>query len=83
MKTFVARRFLLGFAIAISPAVAALFAAPDGTPLLEKAYVGADERVHLVETGRGDWVVPKEKDQVGSSELRIADDNTTVGWLAE
>jgi hypothetical protein len=50
---------------------------------VEKAYVGADGSVPIVETGRGDKVVPKGKDQVGSSELQIADNKKTVGWLAE
>jgi hypothetical protein len=50
---------------------------------VEKASVGADGTVHIVETGRGDKVAPKEKDQVGSTELRIADDKKTVGWLAD
>jgi hypothetical protein len=49
---------------------------------VEKACVGVDESVHIVETGRGDKAVPKEKEQVGSGELRIADDKKTVGWLA-
>ena len=83
MKMPVVRWFLLGLAIAISPGVAALLAAPGGTPFVEKAYLEAGGRVHIVETGRGDTAVPKEKGQVGSSELRIADDKMTVGWLAE
>jgi len=66
MKTFAVRWFLLRFAIAISPGLAALLAAPGGRPLVEKAYVGADGRVHVVETGRSDRAVPKEKGQVGA-----------------
>jgi hypothetical protein len=71
------------FTVALLASVATLLAAPETAPLVEKAYVAADGNVHIVETGRGDKAVPKEKDQVGSSELRIADDKKTVGWLAE
>jgi hypothetical protein len=79
MKMPVVRWFLLGLAIAISLGAAALLAAPGGTPLVEKAYLEADGRVHIVETGRGDTAVPKEKGQVGSGALRIANDKRTVG----
>jgi hypothetical protein len=33
--------------------------------------------------GEATRLFPKSKDQVGSRELRIADDKKTVGWLAE
>jgi hypothetical protein len=33
--------------------------------------------------GEPNKVVPQEKDQVGSTEWRIADDKKTVGWLAD
>jgi|HubBroStandDraft_3_1064219.scaffolds.fasta_scaffold121244_1 hypothetical protein len=83
MKASARKRFLLGLVIALLPDVGASRAVPGRTPLVEKVYVGVDGSVHIVETGRGDKPVPKEKDQVGSGELRIADDQKTVGWLAE
>jgi hypothetical protein len=83
MKASARKRFFLGLVIALLPGVCAPLAAPGRTPLVEKAYVGVDRSVHIVETRRGDKTVPKEKDQVGSGELRIADDKKTVGWLAE
>jgi hypothetical protein len=83
MKASAAKRFFLGLVITLLPGVGAPRTVPRRTPLVEKAYVGVDGSVHIVETGRGVRAVPKEKDQVGSGELRIADDQKTVGWLAE
>jgi len=83
MKASAAKRFVLGLVIALWLGVCAPLAAPGRTPLVEKAYVDVEGSVHIVETGRGDKTVPKEKDQVGSGELGIADDKKTVGWLAE
>jgi hypothetical protein len=83
MKASAAKWFFLALVIALLPGVYAPLAAPAPASLVEKAYVGVDGSVHIVETGRGDKAVPKDKDQVGSGELRIADDKKTVGWLAE
>jgi hypothetical protein len=54
-----------------------------GERLVERVYVDASGSVHVVETGGHDKAVPKEKDQVGSSAVKIADDKKTVAWLAE
>ncbi len=83
MKASTARQFIHSLLLVLLPAVAAPLAAPGPAPLVEKAYVGVDGSVHIVEAGRPDKIVPKEKDQVGSSELRIGDDKKTVGWLAD
>jgi hypothetical protein len=83
MNSYTATRFLRGLVVALAPAVAAPLAGPEPASLVERAYVAPDGGVHIVETGRGDVAVPKEKDQVGITELRVADDKKTVGWLAE
>jgi hypothetical protein len=83
MKACAAKRFFLGLVMALLPGVCVPLAVPGRTPVVEKAYVGVDGSVHILVTGQDGKVVPKEKDQVGSGELRIADDKKTVGWLAE
>ncbi len=54
----------------------------DNLGLVDRAYVDSSGSVHVVEGGR-DIAVPKEKDQVGSSSVKIADDRKTVAWTAE
>lgn len=61
---------------------AGLFAQSQSTGTVKKAYVDAKGSVHILEAGGKDIVVPKEKDQVGSSDVKIADDKKTVGWEA-
>jgi hypothetical protein len=73
-------RFLQVTVVLLS--AAGRFAQPQGTHPVEKAYVDAKGGVHIVEEGGKDIVVPKEKDQVGSDELKIAVDKKTVGWEA-
>jgi hypothetical protein len=48
----------------------------------EKAYVDAAGSVHVLENGTY-VAVAKEKGQVGSSLLKVAEDKKTVGWTAE
>jgi hypothetical protein len=48
-----------------------------------KAYVDPNGSVHVVDRGGNDRTISKEKDQVGSAFLKVADDKRTVGWSAE
>ena len=48
---------------------------------VKRAYVDSTGSVHLVERGGSDKTIPKEKDQVGSDSIKIADDKKTVGWM--
>jgi hypothetical protein len=49
---------------------------------LSKAYLDADNNVHLAYTD-GDEVHPKEKGQAGCESLKVAEDKQTVGWLVD
>src|ERR1700740_3551004 len=51
-------------------------------PPVEKAYVDDKGIVHIVEEGGKDIAVLNEKDQVGKSDVKIAEDKKTVGWMA-
>lgn len=50
---------------------------------VENAYIDGKGSVHIVEEGAKDVPVAKQKDQVGSEQVAIADDKHTVGWLAD
>jgi hypothetical protein len=51
--------------------------------LIQSVHVDPGGGVHIIETDGRDRDIPKEKDQVGSSQAKIADDKETAGWLAE
>ena len=70
-------------AIALVFCATTLLAQPQSTRTVEKAYVDGKGSVHIVEEGGKEIPVAKEKDQVGSEQLTIADDKQTVGWLAD
>ena len=47
---------------------------------IERAFAEHDGSVHVMKSGGQTDSVPKEKDQVGSSMIKIAEDGRTVGW---
>ena len=51
--------------------------------LIDKAYVDRSGTLHIVEHGGTDQTIAKDKDQVGTSMVKIAQDRKTVGWTAE
>ena len=76
MKRFFSR------AIALVFCATNLLAQAPPVARVQKAYVDDKGQVHIAEEGGKDVIVPREKGQVGSSELKIADDKRTVGWEA-
>jgi hypothetical protein len=73
------RKMLLAIVLAaLGPAVAW----PQNIPI-KQAYVGKNNRVHIV-TGDGrDETIPPEKGQDGIENVRVAEDGRTVGWLVD
>ena len=50
---------------------------------VERAYVDGKGSVHIVEGGGTDIAVAKEKDQVGSEQVKVAEDKKTGGWAVD
>jgi hypothetical protein len=56
------------------------FSSLDNDPVfVERAYSDSKGDVHIVYRD-GDRTVPKEKDQVDTSSIKVADNRKTVGW---
>lgn len=51
--------------------------------LIDRVYVDSNCVVHIVEHSGSDKSIPKEKDQVGTDMVKIAEDRKTAGWTAE
>jgi hypothetical protein len=82
MQRTAARQVMIAGAMALLGAGAAGSAQTKGWPPVDKAYVDDKGRVHIVEEDGKDIAVPNEKDQVGNSDVKIAEDKKTVGWMA-
>jgi hypothetical protein len=80
------RRRILQLACIITAALfscAFLFSPEDNDRfLVERAYSDSKGAVHILDHG-GDRTIPKEKDQVGASFIKVAEDRQTVGWAVE
>jgi hypothetical protein len=67
--------------------LAALFVAfgtsgPSGLTVT-KAHIQGHDRVHIVYSSGEHWTMLKEKGCAALSDIRIAEDRVTVGWLLE
>lgn len=83
MKTIFATQIFLAELLLCCGGLKMQQARSDEPPRVQRAYVDDKGGVHIVEEGGKDISVPKEKDQVASDELKIAEDKRTVGWMAE
>jgi hypothetical protein len=69
--------------LAVAGQLAGVSSAPETERLINKAYVDSSGTVHVVEHSGSDKSIPKEKDQVGASMLKITVEKKTAGWTAE
>jgi hypothetical protein len=51
--------------------------------LIQSVHVDPGGSVHIIESDGHEREIPKEKEQVGSSQAKITDDKETAGWLSE
>jgi hypothetical protein len=69
----------LGGAFLIVALWAALAAAQ--AVMITRAYADGSGTLHVVTANGQDMAVPKEKAQTGAEEIKIANDQQTLGWL--
>ncbi len=50
---------------------------------VRKAYIDRHDRVHILYSSGRHWVMSKDKYYAAQSDIRVAEDSRTVGWLLE
>lgn len=61
--------------------LAASAGAANAAPQIDRAYADSDGTVHIVLSGGKAVTMRKQKDQVGSDDIKVAPDHRTAGWL--
>jgi hypothetical protein len=56
-------------------------AKPHSTGIIVRIYADRHSNVHIVLNSGKEAVVPRQRDQVGIEDVKIADDGRTAGWV--
>ena len=79
----IAATMILGFLIAELLSQPTAMRARSKRGSIARVYIDAEGALHLVDAAGHDTKASQEKDQVAFSSPQVADDDRTVGWLAE
>jgi hypothetical protein len=73
----------LGACLLFLPVFPQVFAQSAKSTSVTRVYSDSSGRIHVVDSGGSDVTPPVEKNQIDTTEAKIAEDKQTVGWLVE